>query len=453
MARDLTQGKPFKQMLLFSLPILLGNLFQQMYGMVDTVIVGRYLGANAMAAVGATGSVNFFIMGFVQGVTSGFAIRTAQAFGSGDEALVRRSVRSCMILSVALTVIMTLLSVPFLRPLLKLMQTPEDLIEYSTLYIQIICGGMFSAIFYNMISAILRALGDSKTPLLFLIVSATLNIFLDILLIAVFRMGVDGAALATIIAQTLSATMCLIYGLKRCKYLHTASEKKNITFAFLKEHLVIGLPMGLQFSVTAVGSMMLQSAFNLFGTVGATAYAVASKVEALSMQTGTALGVTMANYVGQNLGAKRYDRIARGIRCAIVVGLLASVLAAVINLGFGESLMGLFFAGEISPEISVYAKQYLLITTFFFPCLMFIFIFRNSLQALGEKVAPMLGGVIELIARVSVSIILPRYIGYAGACLAPCAAWFGAGAWTFARYMFIERGWRKYGMIREQADA
>ncbi|MBR5232197.1 MAG: MATE family efflux transporter [Clostridia bacterium] len=453
MTRDLTQGRPFKQLLLFSLPVLIGNLFQQMYGMVDTVIVGQYLGANAMAAVGATGSVNFFILGFVQGVTSGFAIRTAQAFGEGDEAQVCRSVRSCAILSIALTLIMTALSVPFLRPLFRLLQTPSDLIDHSVRYIQIICGGMFSAIFYNMISAILRALGDSRTPLIFLIVSAMLNIVLDILLIAVFGMGVDGAALATVISQTVSGCLCLAYGLKKCKYLHTSGVKGSITGEFLKEHIVLGLPMGLQFSITAIGSMMLQSAFNLFGTVGATAYAVACKVEGLSMQTGTALGVTMANYVGQNLGAKRYDRIRRGIRCAMIVAALASVLAFVINICLGESLMGLFFPGEMSVEVRDYAMQYLGFTTFFFPFLMFIFIFRNSLQALGEKAAPMLGGVIELFARVGVSAILPKFIGYAGACLAPCAAWMGAGLWTFARYMHIERRWRRLGMMKEGSDA
>jgi len=421
--------------------------------MVDTVIVGQYLGANAMAAVGATGSVHFFILGFVQGVTSGFAIRTAQAFGAGDEAQVRRSVRACAVLSIALSIVMTALSVPFLRPLLKIMQTPEDLIDYSVLYIQILCGGMFSAIFYNLISAILRALGDSRTPLIFLIVSAFMNIFLDILLIAAFGMGVDGAALATVFSQLLSGLLCLIYGLKKCKYLHTASEKGSITPGFLKEHIALGLPMGLQFSITAIGSMMLQSAFNLFGTVGATAYAVACKVEGLSMQTGIALGVTMANYTGQNLGAKRFGRIRRGIRCAMVLGLLASGMAFIINICLGESLMGLFFPGEMAEEVRLCAMQYLWITILFYPFLMAIFIFRNSLQALGEKAAPMLGGVIELIARVGISAFLPGLIGYAGACLAPCAAWMGAGIWTLARYMHIERHWRRTGQMKEAQEA
>lgn len=448
MVRDLTRGNPFKQLLLFSLPILLGNLFQQLYGMVDTVIVGRYLGENAMAAVGATGSVHFFILGFAQGTSSGFAIRTAQAFGAGNHKEICRSVRACMILGVALTIFMTALSVPFLRPLLKFMKTPADLLDDAVLYIQVICGGMFSAIFYNLMAAILRALGDSRTPLIFLIISALLNVLLDIVLIVVFHMGVEGAALATVIAQTVSATACLIYGRRHCEYLHTSSVKGQISAQLLKEHLAIGVPMGLQFSVTAIGSMMLQSAFNRFGTVGATAYAVAGKVEGLSMQPGIALGATMATYTGQNLGARDYERIRRGSRCAMILGVLYSLLAAVINIGFGESLMSLFFAGEMTEQVRSYAMEYLWITSAFYIFLLWIHIFRNALQGLGEKVAPMMGGVVELIARVGVCAVLPGLIGYTGACLAPCAAWVGAGVLNCVRYLYLERRWRRAGWMK-----
>ena len=450
MVQDLTRGNPFKQMLLFSLPILLGNLFQQLYGMVDTVIVGRYLGEHAMAAVGATGSVHFFILGFAQGTSSGFAIRTAQAFGAGDKQEVRRSVRCCMILAIGLTIVMTALSVPFLRPLLTLMQTPADLIDHSVLYIQVICGGMFSAIFYNIVAAILRALGDSRTPLIFLIISALLNVLLDIVLIVVFGMGVEGAALATVIAQTLSATACLIYGLKHCDYLHTGSVKGTIPGRMYAEHLSVGVPMGLQFSITAIGSMMLQSSFNRFGTVSATAYAVACKVESLSQQPSAALGATMANYAGQNLGARDYRRIRRGVRWAMLLGVGYAVLAVIINVGFGEALMELFFAGEMSQAVRDYAMEYLWITSAFFLFLISIHLFRNTLQGLGEKVAPMMGGVLELVARVGVCAFLPGLIGYTGACLAPCAAWLGTGVLTCARYFYLEKRWRRQGLMKER---
>ena len=446
--RDLTRGNPLKQLLLFALPVLMGNLFQQLYSMVDTVIVGRYLGENAMAAVGATGSVHFFIMGFVQGTTSGLAIRTAQAFGRGDDAEIRRSVRCCLILGLGLTIVMTSLSVPFLRPLLRFMLLPDELLNDAALYIQVICGGMFSAIYYNIMSGIMRALGDSRTPLIFLIVSALLNVVLDILFIATFGMGVEGAALATVVAQSTSALCCFIYGRRHCKYLHTASERKNITWKFCMEHLALGVPMGLQFSVTAIGSMTLQSAFNRFGTAGVTAYTVACKVESLAMQPSMALGVTMANYMGQNKGAQRYDRIRQGSRCAMGIGITIAVLTAAFSMGLGEKVMGLFFTGEITEQVRQWAMLYLNFTAFFYPFLASIFVFRNSLQGLGEKAAPMLGGVIELIARVSVASLLPGVLGYLGACMAPSAAWMGAGIWTMVWYFHLERGWRKQGLLK-----
>jgi len=451
--RDLTRGNPLKQILLFSLPILLGNLFQQLYGMVDAVIVGRCLGDNAMAAVGATGSVNFFILGFVQGTSSGFAIRTAQAFGAGDKREIRRSVRCCLILAVWLTVVMTSLSVPFLPWLLRFMKTPDDLLRDAVLYIQIICGGMFSAIFYNIMAAILRALGDSKTPLIFLIVSALLNIALDLLLIAGFGMGVEGAALATVVAQTLSAAACLVYGRKHCEYLHTGGERGQIPARMYLDHLSVGVPMGLQFSVTAIGSMMLQSAFNRFGTAGATAYVVACKVEGIIMQPGQALAVTMSNYMGQNLGAKRYDRIVRGVRSAMLIGLCFSLAAMVVIYSVGEQMLGLFFSGEMPQQVREWGMLYLRVTTVFYIFLSGIFIFRDGLQGLGERAVPMLGGVLELIARMSVSMVLPGVIGYLGACFAPCAAWVSAGVLNCVFYFRLEKRWRRWGWLKEEKAA
>lgn len=449
--RDLTRGNPLKQLVLFALPILLGNLFQQLYGMVDAVIVGRCLGDNAMAAVGATGSVNFFILGFAQGTSTGFAIRTAQAFGAGDKREIRRSVRCCLILAVGLTVFMTAVSVPILPWLLRFMKTPDDLLHDAVLYIQVICGGMFSAIFYNIMAAILRALGDSKTPLFFLIMSALLNIVLDLLLIAGFKMGVEGAALATVIAQSLSAAACLAYGLKHCEYLHTGSERGQISARMYLDHLSVGVPMGLQFSVTAIGSMMLQSAFNRFGTAGATAYVVACKVEGIIMQPGQALAVTMSNYMGQNLGARRYDRITRGVRSAMLIGLGFSLGAMAIIYGVGEEMLGLFFSGEMPQQVREWGILYLRVTTLFFIFLSGIFIFRDGLQGLGERAVPMMGGVLELIARVGVSAVLPGMIGYLGACFAPCAAWLGAGILNCVCYFRLEKRWRKCGLLKEEA--
>lgn len=448
MARDLTQGTPLKQLLLFSVPILLGSLFQQLYGMVDAVIVGQCLGENAMAAVGSTGAVQFFILGFARGTSTGFTIRTAQAFGMGDKREIRRSVRCCLILAFWLSIIMTALSVPLMPWLLRFMKTPDDLLHDAVLYIQVICGGLFSAIFYNIMASILRALGDSRTPLVFLIISALLNVVLDLLLIAGFKMGVEGAALATIIAQAISAAACYAYGLRHCEHLHTGSERGQITGHMYRDHLSIGVPMGLQFSITAIGSMMLQSAFNRFGTAGATAYVVACKVEGLIMQPGEALAVTMSTYMGQNLGAKRYDRIARGIRSAMIIGVCFSLFAVLFVNVLGEGMIGLFFADEMTAQIRDWAMLYLRVSTAFYIFLSGIFIFRDSMQGLGNRAVPMTGGVVELIARVSVSALLPGLVGYIGACLAPCAAWIGAGMLNCICYFHTERRWRRQGLIK-----
>lgn len=442
MIRNLTTGNPAKQILLFTLPILIGNIFQQFYAMVDTIIVGKFLGNDALGAVGATGAVSFFIIGLVNGSSTGLTIITAKRFGAGDHAGVKRSIHNCWQVAIMLAVVMTALSLLGIRPLMHLLKTPDDIFNRSLTYISIICGGMCATIFYNLIAAIMRALGDSRTPLIFLIVSSLLNVVLDLLFIAVFHMDVEGAALATVISQLIAGLLCLWYGLVHNAYLHTGSIFKKPDFKEWMLHLKVGLPMGLQFSVTAIGSMILQRAFNLFETAGVTAYAAASKVDNLLTQPMMALGTTMATYAGQNKGAGDYKRLLKGVRIAFLYVMAASGLAMLIKFITGDSFLMLFL-DEKTPLVMEYANTYMLWTMVFYPFLGALFVFRNTLQGVGETLFPMLGGAGELVARTVISMLLPPKCGYLGVCLASPIAWIAAALLTALRYLYVAHGWRR----------
>ena len=453
MVRNLTTGKPGKQILLFSLPILLGNLFQQLYSMVDTIIVGQFLGNESLAAVGTTGAVTFFILGFVNGTTTGLTIITAKRFGAGNHAGIKRSIFNCFQVAIAMAVVMTVISLLGIRPLMRLLKTPDDIFEEAVTYITVICGGMGATIFYNLMAATMRALGDSRTPLIFLILSSVLNVILDLLFIAVFHTGVAGAAWATVISQVIAGALCLLYGLHHNEYLHVGSPFKKPRFREWLEHLQVGIPMGLQFSVTAIGSMVLQRAFNLFGTPGVAAYTAASKVDNLLTQPMMALGTTMATYAGQNRGAGNYKRLMKGVHIAFLFSLAAAGLAMLIKVVTGDAFI-LMFLDEKTGLIMDYANTYMLWTLVFYPFLAFIFLFRNTLQGLGETLFPMLGGVSELVARTVVSMVLPGMLGYLGVCLASPIAWIAAGCLTGIRYLYIESRWRKDpGIMNSPANA
>ena len=284
MVQDLTSGKPLKQIMKFALPIFIGNVFQQLYSMVDTIIVGNTLGEAALAGVGATSAISFLVIGFVQGMTAGFSVKTSQYFGSRDEYNVKRSVATSFMLCAVLTVILTLISVFTTMPLLKLMKTPDEVIQYSYDYIVIIYAGLFATVFYNMVSSILRALGDSKVPLLFLIMASVINVGVDLLFIVVFKMGVAGAGWATVLSQLLSAIACLIYMFKKYDILKIKKEHFKTSWRFCYQHLAIGLPMALQYSIIAIGIMVQQSAVNVLGTRYVSAYTAATKIDTLVTQ-------------------------------------------------------------------------------------------------------------------------------------------------------------------------
>ena len=425
MTNDMTTGNPVKLILLFSIPLLIGNIFQQFYSMVDTIIVGRFVGVEALAAVGTTSSMGFLVNGFVMGLTSGFAVLISQKYGAKDEAGVKKAVASSITLSIIATIIVTFISVISAKPLLALMNTPSNIMKDASTYIIILYAGNVAIIFYNMMAAILRALGDSKTPLYFLIVSSVLNIILDLVLIINFKMGVAGAAYATVISQGVSALLCVIYTYKKYKILRLKKEDFKVKKKYYRKHLKVGIPMALQFSITAIGIMTVQSAINIFGSTVIASYAAASKVLQLVMQPATTLGVTMATYCGQNIGAKRYDRIKLGVKKCVQISIITSLISAMVLIFLGKYFV-MMFVSNPDAEILSYAQQVLNISAIFFIPLGLIFVYRNALQGIGDSFIPMMAGVYELVARAVVAFTLPKVLEFMGICLADPVAWFAA---------------------------
>lgn len=440
MTNDLTTGKPLKLILQFSMPLLIGMLFQQFYSMADTVIVGNTLGVQALAAVGSTGSLNFLVLGFAQGLTSGFAVYTAQRFGAYDDSGVRRSVAASILLCVISTLVITALAVAGTRPLLELMDTPPDIIDEAYRYIVVIFLGIAASVFYNMISSILRALGDAKTPLLFLIIASLLNIGLDFLFILAFHTGVEGAAWATVLSQLVSGFLCLIYTAKRFPMLHLHREDFRFRWGFVWAHLKIGLPMAFQFSITAVGTMILQSALNQFGSTAVASYTASSRIENIVTQPLNAFGVTMATYSAQNYGAGQMHRIRQGVSACTLLSVSFAVGGALLSLLLGGWLTQLFVSGsepELISEVIEKSQTYLNIMACFIIILGQLFIYRNVLQGIGKGFVPLMAGVAELLMRGFVAFVVASAFGYLGVCFANPAAWIGATVPLAIKY-FLE---------------
>lgn len=425
MTNDMTKGNPVKLILLFSIPLLIGNVFQQLYSMVDTIIVGRFVGVEALAAVGSTGSMFFLVNGMILGLTSGFAVLVSQKFGAKDDIGVKKAVASNIVLTLISTLLMTVVALLVKNPLLRMMNTPENIFDNANTYITIIFAGLITQALYNMAAGILRALGDSKTPLYFLIISSILNVILDLVFIINFKMGVSGAAYATNIAQGFSAILCLIYSYKKFIVLRFKKEDFKVELNYYTKHLKIGIPMGLQFSVTAIGVIIVQSAINVFGSTVIASYTASSKVLQLVMQPAISFGVTIATYAGQNLGAGRFDRIKSGMKIMNKVSIVTSLIAGIVLVFFGRYFVTLFIENP-TPEIFSYAQQVFNYSAVFFIPLGFIFVYRNVLQGMGESFVPMMAGVYELVARSIVAFTLPKFIGFTGICLSDPVAWIAA---------------------------
>ena len=437
-AKDLTVGSPMKLILGFAFPMFLGLLFQQFYSLVDTMIVGKYLGVDPFAGVGSTGSLNFIVIGFCMGLCSGFSVPISQSFGAKDFPLLRKMVTNSVWLCTFFSVVITTLMLLFCRPVLTWMNTPENIFEYAYIYIFIIFAGIPCTILYNMTAAILRALGDSKSPIIFLAISSAINIGLDLLLIIVFRMGVDGAALATVVSQGVSGVISIIYIKKKFDIL--AMEKGDWK---LERHLAgkltgVGIPMGLQYSITGIGSVILQTAVNGLGSIYVASMTAGSKINIFLACPFDALGQTMAPYAGQNIGARKLDRVGKGLRAACIIGFIVSGLMVIVVKLFGDQLTMLFL-DEKDPVIMQNSTQFLIIVSAFYCLLTLVNTVRFSFQGMGFSSLAIIAGVMEMIARGIAGMLLVPAFGYLGACYSSPLAWLLADASLIPAFFLCKR--------------
>lgn len=423
--KDLTVGSPMKLILSFAIPMLFGFLFQQFYNMVDTIIVGKCLGVSALAAVGSTGSINFMIIGFCTGACSGFAIPVAQKFGAGDYEGMRKFVANAGWLSAVFAAVMTTIVGFLCMHILQWMNTPEDIIHGAYDYIFVIFLGIPVTYLYNMLAGIIRSLGDSKTPVYFLLLSSLMNIALDFFTILVLGMGVRGPALATVISQGISAVLCLIYMIRHYPILHMKQGEWQPDGRMLRALCGMGIPMGLQYSITAIGSVVLQTAVNSLGSMAVAAVSTGSKVSMFFCCPFDALGGTMATYAGQNVGAKKLDRVKEGLKAASLIGIIYSLIAFVVLL-FGGRYIALLFMDADQTEIIGRVATFLIGNSMFYIPLTFVNVVRFTIQGMGFSTFAILAGVCEMAARSLVGFCLVPVFGFLPACFASPLAWIFA---------------------------
>lgn len=442
MQTDMTAGKPMKMILNFTVPVFIGNVFQQFYNMMDAIIVGKFVGTKALAAVGATGTIMFLILGFLMGLTAGFTVLTSQKFGAGKLDEMRQSVGSAALLSLIVSVFMTAVSMLGMRALLQLMHTPADIFGDAYSYIMIICGGIFAQVLYNLLASILRALGNSKTPLYFLILAALLNIVLDLLFIIVFHMGVSGAAWATVISQGVSGILCLIYIARAVPELRLHRTDWILRRNLVRNQISVGIPMGLQFSITAIGTMMVQSALNMLGSFAVAAFTAGTKIENIFTQAFVALGTAMATYNAQNIGAGKLGRVREGFRAAHIIGIIYAVVMGLVLIFAGKYLSYLFISdniGEVIPMVDIYVKC----AGIFLIPLHFVNVLRNGIQGMGYGFLPMMAGVAELAGRGVTAMAAGMQKSFLGACLASPVAWIFATMLLIFMYSYVMKDMRR----------
>lgn len=433
--KDMTKGSPFKLLLVFALPLMVGNIFQQLYTVVDTMIVGQVLGVSALAALGASDWLNWMLVSVIQGFTQGFSIRIAQDFGAGNTKALRKDIASCIRLAVLLAVGLVVLFQVLLPILLGLMQTPEDVIGGALLYLRIMFAGIPIVMAYNMLAAILRAFGNGKSPLYAMVAACFVNVVLDILFVAYFHWGIAGAAIATVIAQCCSAIYCFMAVRKidigKLEKRDWESDTElNVTL------MKLGLPLAFQNAIICVGGMIVQTVVNGFGMLFIAGFTAANKLYGVLEIAATSYGYAVVTYTGQNLGAGKYDRIKQGVRSALVVAVFTSAVISACMLIFGREILGLFISGtpeEIEGALQI-GYRYLSIMSYCLVTLYFLYVYRSALQGLGDTIMPMLSGVAEFVMRTGTALLLPVLMGSDGIFYAEIAAWMGADVILITAY-------------------
>lgn len=423
--KDLTEGKVLKTILLFSIPLVIGNVFQLLYSFIDSLIVGNILGVKELAGVGATGSLNFFIVGFANGMASGCCIMVARFYGAHDDKLMHKAIAHSLILGPAVAITLSILSCTFLHRILLLMNTPEDVIGFADSYIRIIFGGMVISMFYNLVAGFLRSVGDSMTPLYFLIVASLINIVLDILFMGVLKIGVAGAAIATLISQVISVILCVIFIFKKYRQIVPSLEDFKLEWPLCKELLGHGFSLGFQSSIIAIGNVCVQTALNALGSTYMAANTAANKVSQLFMQPLSMIPTAMSTFASQNLGAKKITRIRQGMSSSLILVMAWAAFSGFCSIVFGPQLVGILVKSDAAEAAMVIEQGciYLRLHLIFFLALGPLYLYRQTLQGIGNKIVPVISGTLELLVKIAAVLWITPNFGYVGIAATEPIAW------------------------------
>lgn len=430
---DMTQGEIVPALVRFSIPVFLGNLFQQLYNVIDIIIVGRCLGEDRLAAVGVTGTISFLMLGFAMGLSAGFSVITSQKFGAKDLKGIKQSVASGVILLGLIGLVITIVMMLVMKPLLHVMNTPQNIFRDAYRYIMVICIGFLTTIYYNLFASYLRAVGNSKAALYFLLLASGLNIVLDLVFIKVCQWGVAGAAIATVVSQLVSVLMSVFYIWKKERTLVPSKEEWKLDKKVVLSQIYIGVPMALQYGITSSGTMVMQAAVNIFDSVAVAAYTAAGKCVNVFMVMYISLGQSMATYCGQNYGNKNMKRIKEGVFISAKISTVYSVVAGILICVLLPWELQLFFEGDIS-QLLPWARVYIYEAALFFIPLGYIFIFRNAMQGYGCSMLAMLAGIVEMVARFACAGIAMVAISWPIACFCDPAAWLAGGVYTMIAF-------------------
>lgn len=434
---DMTKGKILPQILNFALFIFIGGLMQNLYLIIDSIILGQYVGKEALASIGIATTINFVVIGFLIGITQGFSINMAQSFGAGDFVKFRKyaynSIILCIIIGLSFSIILSLTN----GFVLKLMNTPENLFDMTHNFLFILYLGCIANLFYNLFAGILRSIGNSFAPLIFLGISVISNATLVYIFVAILKYGIVGSAFATIISQTIAAISC--YAFIRIKYpkLRIKKEEKIIEKKLLKKLLLQGIPMGMQFSFTGIGVIVVQSFLNGFSTEHIAGFSVAIRIQNIVSYIYVALGSALATYTSQNFGAKKYKRITKGVNYTALIAILISILSAFLILTFGEQVANLF-TEEKNPELIKATTTYFNTVFWGYPTLALLILYRNVLQGYGFAITAMFAGIIELFMRVVVVVLFTSSYGYLAICFADLSTWVVTGIALIITYYYLK---------------
>lgn len=436
----MTQGSPVSHIISFALPLMAGNVFQQLYTVVDTMIVGKALGVDALAALGASDWLNWMMLGIIQGLTQGFAIQMAQDFGAGQTKRLRQTVGNSAILAILSTLVLLVVGQAEAAPMLAFLHTPTEIMGNALLYLRIMFAGVPIVMSYNMLASVLRALGDGKTPLRAMIVASLTNIALDLLFVLGFQWGIAGAAVATLIAQAVSGVFCLLV-IRKISVLSCTKEDFRLQSQTAGRLFVLGLPMAFQNSIISIGGMIVQAVVNGFGVIFIAGFTATNKLYGILEIAATSYGYAMTTYVGQNMGAGEYARIRRGVRSALWVAMVTSAVIALCMLFLGRAILGYFLSGseQVVDQAMGIAYRYLAIMSVCLPILYLLHIIRSALQGMGNTVLPMASGVAEFVMRALAALLLPLIIGESGIFYAEVTAWAGADVILVGSYFRMLR--------------